>query len=94
MTVFPVLRSEEGARRLSHARQLRKEKLWVEATEHTSSTSGSSASEAGGEAGSSDERQLVVLVRADTQAGSLHPPHNLDVLLAYTCWLQVLQSAS
>ena len=58
--------SEDGARRLSEARQLRKQKVDLMTTAHDSATS-SSSSEAEGEEEKAEEKQLVVLVKADTQ---------------------------
>lgn len=66
---FLVQPSEDGARRLSEARQLRKQKVNLMTTAHDSATS-SSSSEAEGDEEKSEEKQLVVLVKADTQGSA------------------------
>ncbi len=63
-----TLCSEEGARRLSEARELRKQKVSIMTTAHDSATT--SGSEADNEEDKAEEKQLVVLVRADTQVQS------------------------
>jgi hypothetical protein len=69
-----VICSEDGARRLSEARELRKQQVSIMTTAHDSATS---SSDAENEEEKAEERQLVVLVKADTQVlFNITPPHS------------------